>query len=156
MTLTTWHYTCDHREGTLVTGTPGDRATLADAVIAPARRCEAGGRAAVAGLFDRLPGLTLAAVPIRSAGLLLGDRRGETTLVGRGRAEPAAVAACVWLITGRPLGTLTALTGMEWHLDRRRVGWFVLFGAASSAARAPEELRCQPAAADLLHRRPSG
>ncbi|WIX84876.1 hypothetical protein [Amycolatopsis sp. DG1A-15b] len=135
MTLTTWHYTCGHREGTVVTGTAGDRATLADAVIAPAHHCEAEGRVAVAGLFDRLPGLTLAAIPIRSTGLLLGDRRGETTLVGHGAAEPVAVAACVWLATGRPLGSLAVITGMECRLGWRRAGSFLLFAAANPAAR---------------------
>ncbi|WP_167384570.1 hypothetical protein [Amycolatopsis tolypomycina] len=109
--LTTWHYTCGHHEGTVVTGAPDDRASLADAVITPARSREADGRAALAGLFDRLPGLTLAAVPIRSTGLLLGDRLGHLTLTGHGPAEPAAVVACAWLTTGRPLTTLAAITG---------------------------------------------
>ncbi|WP_410640368.1 hypothetical protein [Amycolatopsis sp. lyj-346] len=173
--LTTWHYTCGHREGTMVTGTHGDRAALADAVISPGCRCEADGRAAVAGAFDRLPGLTLAVVPIRSTGLLLGDRRGDTILAGYGEAEAAAVAACVWLTTGRPLNALTAISGMACHPDRMHADAPLLFlvagelGGTGSTPAPDGELRSttgrsasaptmrfsSSAAVDVAERRPS-
>lgn len=121
--LTRWHYTCGRHEGTVVTGTPDDRASLADAVIAPARCREADGRAALAGLFDRLPGLTLAAVPIRSTGLLLGDRLGHLALTGHGPVEPAAAAACVWLTIGQPLAALAAITGVGRRPEARVMWW---------------------------------
>lgn len=107
--LTRWRYTCGNRHGTVVTATPHERASLADAVIAPSGCGRAGGRTALATLFARFPGLTLAAVPIGTTGLLLGDRLGDTTVLGHGHAGLAAAAACLWPDTGRPLSALAAI-----------------------------------------------
>jgi hypothetical protein len=96
--VTSWHYKCGHRRGAVVTG--------ADTMITPSRPCLADGRAELARVFDRLPGLTLAAVPLGPAGLLLGDSVGDTTLVDHDEREPATVAAFVWLATGRRLRAL--------------------------------------------------
>ncbi|MEV6832287.1 hypothetical protein [Amycolatopsis sp. NPDC051102] len=144
--LTIWHYSCGLHHGTVVTGPPHDRPSLADAVIAPAVHGEADGRAALAELFDRLPGLALAVVPIRSTGLLLGDRLGETTLVGRRPAEPAAVAAYAWLITGRPLGALAAIRDGDCRrLRQAHVGVFGLVVAVGAPGRSRQAVR-------LVHR----
>lgn len=113
MTPTRWHYTCGRHHGTVFTGRVNARASLADAVIAPPSPDQAGGRAVLATLFDRLPGLTAATVPIGATGLLLGDRGGDTTLIGDGPAELAAVAACLWLFTGRRLNALASITVVE-------------------------------------------
>ena len=118
--MTSWHYAYGTRHGTLVTATPYGRTSLADAVIAPAVPGHADGRAVLATLFDRWPGLTLAVVPVEAAGLLLGDHRGDTTFVGDGPAEPAAVAAYLWLITGRRLTALASIKGIERGLHARQ------------------------------------
>lgn len=91
--------------GTLVTG----RLSLADAVLTEARPSQA----ALAALFDQLPGLTVAAVPIGASCLLLRDRTGDTTLVRSGDGELAAAAACLWLSTGRRLSALAAIRRLE-------------------------------------------
>lgn len=91
--------------GTLVTG----RLSLADAVLTEARPSQA----ALAALFDQLPGLTVAAVPIGASYVLLRDRTGDTALVRSGDGELAAVAACLWLSTGRRLPALAAIRRLE-------------------------------------------
>lgn len=113
MTATRWYYSCGRHHGTVVTGQVNARAALADGVIAPPSSDHAHGRAVLATLFDRLPGLTAAAVPIGAAGLLLGDRVGDTTVVGRGPGELVVAAACLWLITGRRLSALASITVLE-------------------------------------------
>jgi hypothetical protein len=115
--LTHWRYTRDRRHGTLLTArhdssTP-TRRTLADAVITAPQPCRADGRSTLAGVFDRLPGLTIAAVPIGAAALLLGDHTGDITLIPGGAAELAAVGAFLWLITGRRLHALAAISRIE-------------------------------------------
>ena len=47
--VTSWHYKCGHRRGTVVTGVLPDRITRADTVITPSRPCLADGRAELAG-----------------------------------------------------------------------------------------------------------
>lgn len=92
------------------------RLSLADAILAEPRPCHADARAALAALFDRLPGLTVAAVPIGASSLLLGDQTGDTTLLDTDGGEPAAAAACLWLITGRRLPALAAVHRVERRL----------------------------------------
>ena len=118
--MTSWHYACGTRHGVLLTATTSGRTSLADAVIAPAVPGDADGRAVLAALFDRLPGLTVAAVPVETAGLLLGDHLGDTTFVGAGPAELAAAAAYLWLITGRRLAALASIEGVQRGLDTRQ------------------------------------
>jgi hypothetical protein len=118
--MTSWYYAYGTRHGTLVTATPYGRTSLADAVMAPAVAGHADGRAVLATLFDRWPGLTLAVVPVEAAGLLLGDHRGDTTFVGDGPAELAAVATYLWLITGRRLTALASIKGIECGLHARQ------------------------------------
>lgn len=89
--------------GTLVTG----RLSLADAVLTEGRP------SALAALFDQLPGLTVAAVPVGASYLLLRDRTGDSTLVRSGDGELAAAAACLWLSTGRRLPALAAIRRLE-------------------------------------------
>jgi hypothetical protein len=157
--VTSWHYRCGHRHGTVVTDVPHDRTDRADAMITPFRPCLADGRAELAGVFDRLPDLTLAAVPLGSAGLLLGDRIGDTTLIDHGEREPTTVAAFVWLATGRRLGALASIsripergfrtlprgTGQQLdHLDEAVPGELVV--AVRGPGRYEQQLR-------LVHRR---
>lgn len=99
--------------GNLCGTTSTGRLSLADAILADPRPSHADGRAALAALFDRLPGLTVAAVPIGAAGLLLGDHTGDTTLLGADAGELAAAAACLWLISGRRLPALAAVHRLE-------------------------------------------
>lgn len=113
-----WHYTGGGHRGVVVTAyhadVPHGRTTLADAVVTSACPGLAHGRAELATTFDRLPGLTVAAVPIGATGLLLGDHRGDaTTVVGHPHAELAAVAAYLWLTTGRRLAALSGISGIE-------------------------------------------
>jgi hypothetical protein len=118
--MNSWHYACGPRHGTLLTTTERGRTSLADAVSTPAVPGHADGRAVLATLFDRLPGLTLAVVPVEAAGLLLGDHLGDTAVIGDGHAELAAVAAYLWLITGRRLAALASIKGIERGLDARQ------------------------------------
>jgi hypothetical protein len=108
--VTSWHYKCGHRRGTVVTGVLHDRITWADTVITPSRPCLADGRAELATVFDRLPDLTLAAVPLGPAGLLLGDCVGDTSLINHDEGESTTVAAFVWLATGRRLRALASIS----------------------------------------------
>lgn len=87
-------------------GTPGGRAALADIAVTPPRPCVADGRANLAAAFDRLPGLTVAAAPVGHGACLLGDRAGGTAFADGVPAELAAVAAYLWLATGRRLDAL--------------------------------------------------
>ena len=52
--MTSWHYACGSRHGTLLTATERGRTSLADAVSTPAVPGHADGRAVLATLFDRL------------------------------------------------------------------------------------------------------
>jgi hypothetical protein len=120
--LTRWEYTHSNRHGVLLSAravlASARRQTIADVLIAPPQPCPADARSALAMVFDRLPGLTVAAVPIDTAGLLLGDHAGTITVVPAVPVEVAAVSAYLWLITGRPLRTLVSISRIE-CLQRR-------------------------------------
>ncbi|QKV80137.1 hypothetical protein [Amycolatopsis sp. Hca4] len=105
--LTCWWYGRESRWSTAFSTVLADGhglPALADFAIAPARPHRAEEQAAAA--FDRWPGLGIVAIPLGGGRCLLGDRSGETALADGVPADLAALAAHLWLTTGRRLGAL--------------------------------------------------
>ncbi|MET9000031.1 hypothetical protein [Amycolatopsis sp. NPDC004169] len=112
--LTCWWYGRESRWSTAFSTVLADGhglPALADFAIAPARPHRAEEQAAAA--FDRWPGLGIVAIPLGGGRCLLGERSGETALADGVPADLAALAAHLWLTTGRRLGTLETLHATE-------------------------------------------
>ncbi len=115
-TLTSWHYELGDGHSTVLLAGPATdqrRETLADVLVGAQQRCFADGRAALAATFSRLPGLSIATVPLADGQCLIGDCHGDTALAENIDTELGAVAAYLWSVSGRRLRRLDSVRRIQ-------------------------------------------